>query len=528
MKFKLNMLLAAMLVLAAVILSACSGATSAPASVPTPSSAVTPKPAEIVLAAPRDLAPGAQDAFYTSYILYVWEPLLAGGEDGQPVPKLASSWSMSPDGKEWTFKLRENVVFHDGEKLNADAVIANFNRYNKVSPKSSPFYTLNVKTSYPSLQAVTKVDELTFKLTFGQPQPTLPYAMVNFSSPIYSPKNFDEKGDFNGLPQGTGPFKLKEHKKDSHLVLEANEAYYGPKAKEKRIVVRTIPSPDTRLAALKAGEIHGVMDLGALPPEQAQELLKDKRFDVSVSKSTISHYLHPNGKKAPLQDVRVRQAISLAIDRAMIVKELYRGYPVATADLINYTSPFYKATKTEANMVEAKKLSQEALGGKRHNLLLIVPSHGIDRYPYKAQAELIQAQLKEIGLDVEIRILDTAAFRDAQAKGDYDLALATQGLPNAEPLTILQNYMHSDGSANKSYSLGYKNAKVDDLLKKAAAELRVEERRSIYHELQEIAAKELPTIPLFHDSTLIAFDKSIKGYKAQVYGTTLPELQWGN
>lgn len=530
LQLKKKSVLVMLIMLFVVMMSACSKGSNPSTSELAKESekSVIEKPAEMTLAAPRDLAPGSEDAYYTSVILYVWEPLIAGGEDGKPIPKLAESWNMSEDGKEWTFKLRENVTFHDGEELNADAVLANFARYKQVSPKSSPFYTLNIEHSYPGLQDVVKVDELSFKLVFDKPQPTLLYSMVNFSSPIYSPKNFAENGDFNGLPQGTGPFKLVEHEKDSYALLKANENYYGEKAKTDTIRIKVIPDPDTRLAALKAGEIFGVMDLGAIPPEQAQELTKDDRFELSVTRSTISHYVHPNGKTGLFADRRLRKAASLAIDRKMIVAELYRGYPIATANILNATSPFYKEVPMEHDLEKAKELAGKVLGADRKNVRLIVPSYGINRYPYKAQAELIQYQLKEIGLDVEIQILDGAAFKEAQANGEYDLALATQGLPNGEPFTIFNNYLHSEGSSNISYSLGYKNERVDDLLAQAATQLDLEKRQELYNEIQDIAVEEFPTIPLFNDASLIAFNKQIKGYEALLYGTTLAKLEWAN
>lgn len=507
-----------------IVLAGCSASSpgaSQPAAAPGGA-----KPEEAVLAAPRDLAPGPQDAYYTSSILYVWEPLVAASEDGQPAPKLAKSWSMSDDGKEWTFRLREDVTFHDGEKLNADAAIANFNRSRQFSPKSSPFYTMDIQSSYSGLKDVVKLDDLSFKLTFDNPQPTLLYSMVNFSSAIYSPKNFNEKGDFNGLPQGTGPFKLIEHQKDQFALLEAYDGYYGDKAKAKRIRVRVIPDPDTRLAALKSGEIMGVMDLGAIPPMLANELLKDNRFEISSTPSTISHYIHPNGKKAPFNDPKMRQAVSLMIDRQQLVKELYLGYPTATVNLLNHTSPFYKEVKAEYNPTEAKKLAAEALGNQRMPIDLIVPTYGLDRYPYKAQAELLQSVLKELQLDVNIRILDSAAFKEAQSKGEYHLALATQGLPNGDPYTLFTNYLSGTGSSNKSYSLGFKNDRVDQLLGQAKTTLNMDERKSIYNELQAISVRELPTIPLFNDASLIAYNKQIKGYKSTIYGTTLPQLEW--
>lgn len=480
---------------------------------------------EVVLAAPRDLAPGPKDAYYTSVILQVWEPLVAGGEDGEPMPKLAQSWTSSDDSKTWTFALRQDVLFHDGTRFDADAVIANFDRFRAVSPKSSPFYTMNIDNSYPGLLAVEKVDDFTVRLQFDQPRPTLLYSMVNFSSPIYSPASFDAAGDFSQFPQGTGPFKLIEHTPDVSLLLAANADYYGEKAQVERIRVRTIPDPDTRLSALKADEIMGVMDLGAIPPEQATELVKDERFALSVTRSTISHYLHPNGKSSIFADQRLREAVSLAVDRQAIV-DLYRGYPTPTANILNATSPFHKELPIAHDPARAADLAKAVLGDARKPVLLIVPSYGIGRYPYKAQAELIQYLLQPLGLDVEVRILDGAAFKDAQAKGEYDLAMGTQGLPNADPFTMFNTYMSSNGSSNHAYGLGYANAQVDALLAEAAATTEMDRRRAIYDELQDIAAAELPTIPLFNDAALIAYNTAIAGYGARLYGTTLAQLHW--
>lgn len=482
---------------------------------------------EIVLAAPRDLAPGARDAYFTSVMLQVWEPLIALDEGGEPAPKLAESWASSDDGKTWTFALRRGVTFHDGAPFDADAVIANFERFRAVSPRSSPFYTMNIDVSYPGLVAVEKVDAFTVRLRFDQPRPTLPYAMVNFSSPIYSPASFDATGSFSQFPQGTGPFKLVEHHPQASLLLAANDAYYGVKAKARMVRIRTIPDPDTRLSALKAEEIMGVLDLGAMPPEQATELIKDERFGLSAARSTVSHYLHPNGKIGLFADRRLREAVSLGIDRAAIV-DLYRGYPAATVNILNATSPFHTVRPVAHDPARAVALAKAVLGAARKPVRLIVPTYGIGRYPYKSQAELIQHFLQPLGLDVEVKILDGAAFRAALAKGAFDLALGTQGLPNADPFTVLNGYMASTGASNIGLSLGYANAEVDALLGEAVAGAGVARRRAIYDRLQDIAARELPTIPLINDTNLIVYNKRITGYRAGSYGPTLATLQWAD
>lgn len=481
---------------------------------------------EIVLAAPRDLAPGEKDAYYTSIITYVWEPLVKMGGNGEPISGLATSWEMSNDAKEWVFTLRKGVKFHDGKPVNADAIVKNYKRHWEVSPKNSPFYTLDIKKSYSGLQAIEKVDDQRVKFVFEHPQPTLLYTMENFGSPIYSPDSFAENGDFKGIPAGTGPFKLISHEKDHYMLLERNEEYYGEKAKARQVRINVIPDADTRFSALKSGEIMGVIDLGAISPDQANQLKQNQDFSVSVNKSSVSHYIHPNGTKYPFDDVRMRQAVSLLLDRKELVDSLYGGFPTPTVTMINAMSPFYVEQPIEHNPEKAKRLADEVLQGKREPVTLIVPSYGIDRYPYKAQAEWVQAMLKEIGLDASIKILDGAAFKEAQRAGDYNLALATQGLPNMDPYTLLANYMQSHGASNKNYSLGYQNAEVDALLKDVQKSLNIEERKKIYGRLLQIAAQDWPTIPLFHDATIVSSNAKLQGLNALPYGVTLPQIEW--
>ncbi|WP_211661943.1 ABC transporter substrate-binding protein [Neomoorella glycerini] len=444
---------------------------------------------------------------------------------GQPAPCLAEAWEMSRDGREWTFKLRQGVKFHDGVAFDADAVIANFNRYQKISPRTSPFYSFNIKEAYPGLKQVVKIDTYTVRLTFEKPQPTLPFRMVNFYSAIFSPRNFNDNGDFNSLPMGTGPFKLVEHKKDQYALLEAYENYWGKAAKTKRIRVRVIPEPETRLAALRAEEIMGVMDLGAIQPAQARDLLKDNRFAVSSAPSTITHYIMTNGTKPPFNDVRMRKALSLLVDRDFIVKELYYGYGTPAGSMLSNASPFHSDLKPEYNPEEAKRLARETLGNKKEKVVVIIPTYALDRYPYKAQAELVQSYLKQLGLDAEIRVLDGAAFNEAMKKGDYHIALRIQGLPNGEPDTLFRWFATSKGASNVNYSLGYNNPEVDNLIAKAEQELDIKRRKEIYNRIQEITARELPIIPLFYDVNLIAYNKRLRGYEAAIYGTTLPEME---
>lgn len=480
---------------------------------------------EIVLAGTRNIAPGEKDAYYCSSILLVWEPLVTMGEDYKPVPKLANSYSANEDKTVWTFNLKKDVTFHDGQPFNAEAVIANFDRM-KLGKKPSSYYSMDINLTYPGLQEVNKIDEYTIELVFKNPVPTLDYAMTGFGSAMFSPKNFDEEGNFDGLPMGTGPFKLIENVLDEYTVIERNDDYYGEKSLAKTIKIKVVKDPNTRFSALKSGEVMGVIDLGAIQPVMAMELIKDDNFDISYSPSSITHYIIVNGNKFPFNDVRMRQAVSLLIDRQLILDSFYESLGYPTANVLNQVTPFYKEFEIEHNVDQAKALAKEVLGEDRVKIELILKSGELNRYPNKEEAELLQSQLVKIGIDANITILDSAAWNEATKTGKYDMSIKIKGLSSAEPSSLFKSMMLTDSGLNKRWNFGYSNSEVDELINNVASELDMEKRKKMYNRLQEISVEELPAIPYFNDVNLIAFNKQIEGYEAMYYGVSLDKTKW--
>lgn len=477
---------------------------------------------EIVLGAYRDMAPGAQDGYYVSWALYVWEPLVTQDTEGNPVPCLAESWEMSEDGKEWTFYLREGVKFHDGTDFNADAVIANMDRI-KPEVKTSAFYPLDINAHYPGLVSYEKVDDYTVKYVFENPSPTLPFNMVNWGSAIYAPTNFDESNDFNGPAIGTGPFKLGDHVADQYVTIERFDDYWGEAAKAEQIKVRVIPDVDTRFSALKSGEILGVLDLNAISPQHAKELEADEDFNVETAKSTMIRFLIPNGTRFPFDDVRMRQAVSLIIDRQEVVDVVHHGYAVPTQNILNYSTPFYKDLPVEYNPEKAKELAQEVLGDEE----VTIDFYFRESDPViKMESELIATYLEELGLTVNLIPLDYSLIREKMKAGDFHLARSQQGLSNGEASTIFRRFMIPSGDHNQNYSLGYENPEVNELLDRAMNSLDIEERSALYDEIQEISAVDLPIIPLFNDQTVLGHSQKLAGYDAQLYGLELPNVHW--
>lgn len=480
--------------------------------------------AEIVLGDYRNIAPGEADAYYCSVIVYVWEPLIAQSNTGEPMAKLAESWEMSEDGQTWTFHLRQGVKFHDGVDFNADAVLYNFDRM-RYEVKKSGFYNLNINSFYPNLDTVTKLDDYTVQLTFTAPSPSLLYTMTNFGSAMFSPECFDEEYNWKGIVQGTGPFKITENVLDEYVLLERNDDYWGEPAQAKTIRVRTIKDVNTRFSAMKSGEIMGVIDLKAITPALATELVKDDQFAITTTKSTMIQFLCVNGVQPPFDDVRLRQAVTMAIDRDAIIDAIYLGYNTPTTNVLNYSTPFYTEQPVEYNMEKAIELANEVLQGQRVSVTYLVQDGSAEQ---RAEAEYISAILAELGIDCTIETYDWATMKEKMAAADYGFARGQQGLSNMEAITIFKRFMLSTGDQNLAYSLGVNSEEVDALINKADTSLDMAERQEIYTKLQEMSVELQPIVPLFNEQTLMVYNKALTNYEAQIYGIDLPKICWAD
>lgn len=482
---------------------------------------------EIVLAAARDLAPGEKDPYFSTIILKTWEPLVGISDDGHVEPVLATSWESNLDKTEWIFHLRRGVTFHDGVPFDADAVLANFYRVTHMGYKPSSFYGYLVSRIYPGLLRAEADDPYTVHLYFEKPVPMLIYRMAGWGSCMFSPKSFDrETGNFTEYAKGTGPFQIIDRKADDYVLLGRNETYWGEKAKAERIRVRVITSPEARYSAMKSGDIQGVLDLGGLTPIMSEELLRDGRFQVDGAKSTISHYLSVNGMKFPFNDVRMRKALNLAIDRNLIVSAYFRGYGTPTMGFLNSTNPFGHLVKPVYDPKEAARLAHDVLGDQRATVRLLLPQYGAARYPYKVICELIQAELAPLGLDVDIVMVDGMAGRKAMSNGDYELSIGTRGLGNLDPTSLLYEFFDSKGTTNKASSFGYNNPAVDDAFDELSHTYEIEERAKLYDRIQAELIQKPAVVPLLEDQNVAVSSKELTGYKAAVYGITLDQVAW--
>lgn len=489
----------------------------------------------ITLAGYRDLAPGPRFFFPTSLICRTWESLVGVQSDlFSPKPELSVSWEKSDDARKWTFHLRKGVQFQDGTLFNADAVLANFKRYEK-APGKNKFYRFRMDRYYPGFSHIEKVDDYTVTIFFSDPLPGLHYFMAGWGSPIFSPACFDQNsGEFTSQPMGTGPFVVEKHEPDQYVVLKRFEQYWDVKTETSLVRIQVIPDVHTRYSAMKAGEIQGIIDLGGMMPILAKELEEDPKFNLSLEKNSILHFVAVNGERFPFNDERMRRAFSLNIDRDLISKEFFSGYFPPAASILSHASPFFKSVQTVYEPEQAKVLAQEVLKGKRAKLELLLPSK-LFNYPYKEIAQYLQAIMVDLGLDITIRQVEAGGMSETLLAGEYNLYIRRQGLPHADPTGIFEDYMRFEGkqgmhqaTQNKRFHYNYENPKATALLESLHQTIDMDKRGVIFNQLQDLAATTFPIIPLVNEQTIVVNSHDLQGYEAKVYGATLVTAKKGH
>ena len=350
---------------------------------------------------------------------------------------------------------------------------------------------MNAPVAFGPVAALRKQDTHTFQIVHSTPYPLLAATMSNFFSAMFSPRSFAANGDFAGIPATTGPWRLTDWQRGQSLVLERNDGYWGPKPPSARINVRVIPDPNTRVSALVAGEVDGIVELGALLPAQARQLQGRPDIVVGSDPISITEYLHFNCGKPPFDDVRLRQALVYALDRETITRDLVLGYGDTGRSLLSPLSPrwFSPRGTPRFDAAEAARTAAQALGGTRVEAdFPFTVSPGQAR-PYKEIAEYLQAIVRPLGIDLRLRQLENAALTDATTRGEWNLRFSQLGWANGDPDFIMGNFLASQGGANTTSKGGYANEEVDRLVAAGRQERDAARRFAIYERLQEIAAR---------------------------------------
>ncbi len=414
-------------------------------------------PASLTVALPGDF-PGLDPSKDTSplgfnYRLNVFDALTELQRDGKMNPRLAVSWSHSPDLTEWTFKLRQNVKFHDGSPFTADDVVFTINRV--LDDHKTP-----LRTFLRQVKTVEKVDDYTVKFTLNQPYGIF-YRQISYVN-IMSKTYFDKAGDdgYAKKPVGTGPYKFVEWIKDDRMVLEANENYWRGAPAIKKAIFRPIPSEASRSSALLSGEVDLVP---TLPPSLLTQMKSAPGITAGIAPSFRVIFVAFNVNKPPLDNPLIREAIDRSIDRKSITDKLLRGLGKPTGIMvppmdIGY-DPSFKPVPYDPE--RAKALVKKA-GYKGEVISIQYPNNNVTMANEVVQA--IAGYMTAAGLKVEVKPLEFTAFFPLWLQSKLDsMYFFAFGSSQYHAESILTSMYVSGASAN---------FKVDPEIEKLVVEQR--------------------------------------------------------
>ena len=518
-------LLACLLALVAV--SGC--APAAPASIAASPGAVQGTVTRAMTDEPASLDPqGAANSGLNLVLPYLFDTLITRQADGKFVGLLAESWQVAADGKSVDVKLRPGVKFHDGSPLDAAAVVFTFDRFKKQGDKSP------IAGNIKEIDSVQAVDNLTVRFSLKQPNATIISTLAMPHAGILSPAAVAAAGaEMGRKPVGTGPLKFAEWQPGVSLTLVRNPDYnWGtPEAQNRgpvrfeKLVFKVVPDASTQLAALQSGEVDVLF---VNEPSQLARLEQNKALQVRQVNLDSLIYLGYNCAKPPFDDVRVRQALSHAVDKQQVIATALAGmgkaaYTPLTPSMLGYDESLKsygqgfdlaraKALLGEAGFSQAADGSWQRQGQKLAGRLLTST-----RAPNEAIATVLQSQFKALGVPVEIQQLDSSAVMTATTQGAFDLLLWRYEWNDPDALNI---YLGTSRirQTNRAF---YSNKEVDALLQSGLVEFDLAKRAAIYGDAQKKILADAPWQPLYLPVEAMVSRTRVQGIKVGALGRML-------
>lgn len=458
----------------------------------------------------------------------LFETLLTFEDGGTAVePGLAKSWETSDDGLTYTFELEEGVKFHDGTDFNADAVVANFERWSSGDAEMFPYYSSMFggfgDDEAHVIESVTAEGDSTVVITLKRPQAPFLKNIAMDMFAIASPTAFEEQGDddFERNPVGTGPFKFVEWKPNDSITIEKFDDYWQEGLpKLDRVIFQSIPDNSARLNALVAGDIDladGINPSDGVTIEDNPDLQLFERPSMNVG------YLGLTVTREPFGDKLVRQAMNYAIDRETIIEAFFEGRAnVAAGPIPPSVSGFHDGIEPYPYDPEkAKELLAEA--GYADGFEMELWAMPVPR-PYMPDgekvAEVIQKNLEDIGITAKIVSHEWATYLELAEKGEADAFMLGWTGDNGDPDNFIYVLLDEDNIGSNNYTY-FKNDEMHDLLIEAQTEVDEEKRIELYKQAQEIVHEEAPWVPIAHSTPLLGAVKSLTGFSPHPTGSDL-------
>jgi peptide/nickel transport system substrate-binding protein len=412
----------------------------------------------------------------------LFDTLTSRDPDLKLIPRLATEWKATGE-KTWEFKLRQDVKFHNGDPLSTADVKFSIERTYDPNAKTL------VSTVFTTVERVDAPDPSTVVFTTKQPDPLLPARLAFYGGQILPKTYFEQVGpdEFNARPIGSGPVKLKEWVKDDRLVLEGNTAYWGGMPDFGTVTFKPIPENQPRLAALLGGQADMAMKL---IPDQVEQIKSNEKVRTEGAPYAGLYVLVVNSKVPPLDNPKVKQALSLAIDRDAIVKALWRGQGSVPNGFVAPGDNFYDPARPPLayDQDRARALLQEA--GYKNEEIVLESSTVVAND--RQMSEAIVEMWKKVGVAARIEIIEASV----RAQKNRDKSF--QGLFWSDPTSTLQD---PDGMMFRLLGPGgpqdyWRDSEWDNLGQTARLSLDAAARATAYKRMQEIMDVHLPWIPV--------------------------------
>ncbi len=439
----------------------------------------------------------------------IFDGMVMRDEKGNVLPHLALSWEFQDDNKCVVFKLRPGVVFHDGTPVNAEAVAFTVKRH------LDPATASPTKFICGPLQRAEVIDETTVAYIYSAPFVTLWVGLGGAYQAILSPAAVAKLGaDFGRNPVGSGPFKFDKWQPDSGIKLLRNDRHMFINKRFKNdkpahldsIEYVVIPEDAPRLAALQSNEIQVIAGFNAVPLDKLAQVKRLRNVKV-LQRTALSCYgLAFNTKLAPTSDPKVRLALSMAIDKNKVLQLALGGNGDLAYSVLGpafpQVLPNAKDIAPKYDPAKAKALLAEAGAA---NLKLRLSSN--DDSANRRACEVIQAELKAVGVDVAIEAVPGAEAAVIQRKGEHPLYMVNYRYTDGDVLHIL---LHKTGSLNRGF---YTDPRTDDLLDKQRLEFDPKKRDAMLNEVQKIAIEQCWWLPLYADVTAVAIRDNVEDFE---------------
>lgn len=453
--------------------------------------------------------PGAQnDSYSANAMLQMYEGLVTLSQSNEVIPVLAENYEISSDGMNYVFYLRKGIKFHNGEELTADDVVFSFKKAFASPAVAHIFSDIDPET-------ITAEDNYTVKFKMKEPYAGIITALCHPAAFIMNRKAVEAAGEnYAREPIGTGPFKFVKHIKSDKIQFERFEDFHGDKPYYKFLEMKIIPEPTNRMIELESGGADIIYDVS---PNDLDRFNGNQELTLLRSFDYMTQYMGMNCSQAPLNDIRVREAVACAVDTDQIVKAVWKGLgrtasgpyaPSIRYSIANSRNPIAR------DVEKAKRLLQEA--GYGDGLKLRLSTN--ERQERIDMAVIMKEQLKDVGIDLSIEVLEWSKYIEMLEKGEQQLFEIGWSSDTPDPDMVVYPCFHSLSRGEGGNYVFLADPELDALIIKGRRVLDGPERAEVYRQIQEKIMSLTPAVFQYNNELPAGIKSNLTGLRLSPLG----------